>query len=98
LLKPDVIILDLALPMLNGVETASVLKSELPGVKIIAFSMFAGELGRALAAATRIDAVMPKSSTLAALVATIEQLIASRVNPFESQRAKPRSSKPAQSS
>lgn len=76
LLKPDVIILDLALPMLNGVEAASVLKNALPEVKIVAFSVYAEELGRAIRSATKIDAVIPKASTLAQLVETIQQVLA----------------------
>lgn len=75
LLKPDVIILDLALPMLNGVETASVIRSELPHVKIIAFSMFANELGRAIRSASRIDAALPKSAGLKELVEAIHKLL-----------------------
>src|SRR5690349_4002668 len=74
-LKPDLIILDLALPGLNGVEVASILKSELPDVKIIAFSMFASELGRAIRTASRIDAVLPKSSGLKELVETIQTVL-----------------------
>jgi DNA-binding NarL/FixJ family response regulator len=75
LLKPDVIILDLALPRLNGVETASVLRSNLPDAKIVAFSMYASELGRAIRSATKIDAVLPKSTSLTHLVATIQSLV-----------------------
>ena len=74
-LKPDMIILDLALPSLNGVEAASVLKGELPKVKIVAFSMFASELGRAIKSASRIDAVLPKTCGLKELVETIHRLI-----------------------
>jgi DNA-binding NarL/FixJ family response regulator len=75
LLKPDVIILDLALPMLNGVEAASVVRNHLPNVKIVAFSMYANELGCAIRTATRIDAVLPKSTSLTSLVETIQQLV-----------------------
>ena len=74
-LKPDVIILDLALPMLNGVEVASVLRVELPDLKIVAFSMYANELGRAIRSATRINAVLPKSTSLTELVQTIQNLV-----------------------
>ena len=74
-LNPDLVILDLALPMLNGVEAASILKTELPGVKIVAFTMYASELGHAITAATRIDAVLPKSSSLRELTRTIRNLL-----------------------
>jgi DNA-binding NarL/FixJ family response regulator len=75
LLKPDLIILDLSMPKLNGVETASVIRGELPSVKIVAFSMFASELGKAIRSAARIDAVLPKSSGLKELVETIENVL-----------------------
>jgi DNA-binding NarL/FixJ family response regulator len=74
-LKPDLIIMDLVLPRMNGIEASSVLKSTFPGVKIVAFSMYADELGRAVAAASRIDAVLPKSSGLAVLAETIRRLL-----------------------
>ena len=74
-LKPDVIILDLALPALSGIQTASVLRGELPAVKIVAFSMFAGELGRAIIAHARIDAVLPKSAGLKMLAEAIHALL-----------------------
>jgi len=74
-LKPDLIVMDLALPRLNGVEAASVVKSALPNVKIVAFSMYAHELGRAIASASRMDAVLPKSSSLTMLVETITRLL-----------------------
>jgi DNA-binding response OmpR family regulator len=38
--NPDLILLDLAMPRLNGMEAASVLKNTLPGTPIILFMMF----------------------------------------------------------
>ena len=38
--KPDLILLDLAMPRLNGVEAASVLKNALPETPIILFTMY----------------------------------------------------------
>jgi CheY-like chemotaxis protein len=38
--KPDLILLDLAMPRLNGVEAASVLKNTLPETPIILFTMY----------------------------------------------------------
>jgi CheY-like chemotaxis protein len=38
--KPDLILLDLAMPRLNGAEAASVLKSTLPETPIILFTMY----------------------------------------------------------
>jgi DNA-binding NarL/FixJ family response regulator len=38
-LKPDVVILDIAMPDLNGIDTARQIADEMPGVKIVALSM-----------------------------------------------------------
>jgi len=38
-LKPDVILLDIGMPLLNGLEAARQLKSKLPGVKLIFLTM-----------------------------------------------------------
>lgn len=45
------VILDLSIPMLYGVETASALRRMVPGTKIIGLSMFAGEFRKTLIAA-----------------------------------------------
>jgi len=38
--RPDLILLDLAMPPLNGVEAASILKNNLPETPIILFTMY----------------------------------------------------------
>lgn len=79
-LKPDLIVMDLALPMLSGVEAASIVKNAQPTVKIVAFTMYAHELGKAIDAASQIDAVVPKSSSLKMLVETIRRLLNPTIN------------------
>lgn len=59
-LKPDLILLDLSMPRMNGLYLASVLKGLLPQVRIIAFTMYAEVLGKSLAAVVGIDAVFAK--------------------------------------
>ncbi len=48
-LKPDLIILDLAMPRLNGIETAAQLRRLLPNVPIVLFTMYDEAVGHALA-------------------------------------------------
>jgi DNA-binding NarL/FixJ family response regulator len=43
LLKPDVVIIDIAMPLLNGIEAARRIRKQLPQVKIIILSMYAQE-------------------------------------------------------
>jgi DNA-binding NarL/FixJ family response regulator len=38
-LKPDLVLLDVGLPILNGLEAARQLKKQLPGVKLVFLSM-----------------------------------------------------------
>ena len=42
-LQPDVVIMDISMPNLNGVEATSLIIREVPGVKIIALSMYSNK-------------------------------------------------------
>jgi CheY-like chemotaxis protein len=77
--KPDLILLDLAMPRLNGVEAATILRNTLPGTPIILFTMYtdlhadllSGFLGVDFISKVdglpklleRVDALLPPSST-----------------------------------
>jgi len=74
-LKPDFILLDLSMPGMNGVETASVLKRLLPRVPIVAFSLYAEFLAKSLAATLGIDAVVAKSDGLGKVIECVRGLL-----------------------
>jgi DNA-binding NarL/FixJ family response regulator len=74
-LNPDVILLDLAMPGMNGVEAASVLKGLLPHSLVIALTMYNESLGKSLAAAVGIDAVVAKTDGIAKVVECIQALL-----------------------
>jgi CheY-like chemotaxis protein len=59
-LKPDLIILDLAMPEMNGIEAASVIKGMMPEVPIVLFTLYRETVGDALASAVGVDAVLSK--------------------------------------
>lgn len=63
-LKPDVVVLDLAMPMLNGIEAASVLKRALPSSRVVLFTMKVDGLGKSLATAIGIDFVLSKEESI----------------------------------
>jgi DNA-binding NarL/FixJ family response regulator len=76
-LKPDLILLDISMPRMNGVEAASILKGLLPDVRIIAFTMYADALENSLAAAVGIDAVLSKPEGISRVVDCVRALLPS---------------------
>jgi DNA-binding NarL/FixJ family response regulator len=75
LLRPDLILLDLAMPQMNGVEAASVLKKMMPNVFIIVFTMYSENIGRSLTAAAGVDLVLSKPDGMKALADAVEALV-----------------------
>jgi DNA-binding NarL/FixJ family response regulator len=74
-LKPDLIVLDLAMPGMNGVEAASVLSNTMPGVPIVVLTMYEEFLGSSLASVNGIRAIVSKTDTLQKLVACVKSLL-----------------------
>jgi CheY-like chemotaxis protein len=73
-LKPDVILLDLAMPKLNGALAALVLRSDNPAVKIILFTLYADSVRDKMAAVSGIDLVVSKADGLGHLLQCIYEL------------------------
>jgi DNA-binding NarL/FixJ family response regulator len=59
-LKPDLVVMDLAMPRMNGGEAASVLKGLMPRMPIVIFTLYSELLGSALSSAIGVDAVLSK--------------------------------------
>jgi DNA-binding NarL/FixJ family response regulator len=74
-LKPDLIILDLSMPRMNGLEAARILKSSMTQAPIILFTNYAGEIRPSDSAAAGINAVCSKAENIAELMKPIEQLL-----------------------
>ena len=74
LLRPDLVLLDLAMPEMNGAEAASVLKRLMPKVPIIVFTMYSENLGRSLTSAIGVDMVLSKPDGMKALMDAVETL------------------------
>jgi len=74
-LNPDFILLDLVMPGMNGMETASILKRLMPQVLIVAFSMHAETLSKALASSVGIDGAVAKLDGIGKVVECFQSLL-----------------------
>ena len=72
---PALVILDLNMPRMDGVEAASVLRGMLPATKIVGFTTFDEELRTSLLAATSFDMILSKHDGLAKLAEAINMLL-----------------------
>jgi DNA-binding NarL/FixJ family response regulator len=70
-LKPDLVLLDLSMPKLNGAEAALVLKNTMSDVRIIMFTMYSSKLSPSLTSALGVDAVVSKPDGMGHLVESI---------------------------
>lgn len=79
-LEPDLVILDVRMPGLNGVEVAGILRYALPKIRIIFVTMYAEDIGENLMSVFHIDAVLSKANGLTRLVEHVESLLAEPVS------------------
>lgn len=77
-LKPDLILLDISMPVMTGLEAAAILKESLPGTAIILFTMTADHYRPALIKAIGVDAVLAKPDGLVALGDAVDSVLARR--------------------
>src|SRR5713226_255953 len=72
--RPDLVILDVAMPGLNGIEVASILQSLLPNVPIILHTIYADRVGKSLKTLVGIKAVVAKSEGVGKLIDHVRSL------------------------
>jgi len=75
-LAPDLVILDLSMPRLNGLDTARALRSAGSRVPIILFTLHGDSISLLQASAAGIDAIVAKVGDLEGLVSQVERLLA----------------------
>jgi DNA-binding NarL/FixJ family response regulator len=80
-LKPELIILDLIMPVMSGLDAAPLLKQLLPDTLIILFTQQDGSEVVRLAEAAGIDAVVSKSKVASELILKAQALLASIERP-----------------
>jgi DNA-binding NarL/FixJ family response regulator len=75
-LTPDLILLDVKMPRLTGLEVAGILRHTQPRIRIMMVTMYAEELNKKLASLFGVDAVFSKSEGVIKLIELVENLLA----------------------
>ena len=76
---PDLIVTDLSMPVMNGLDAATILRKKLPHTPIILYTMYADTEVERLAAAAGITAVVSKSDPVAELLRKAKTLVGDAV-------------------
>jgi len=74
--KPDVIVLDLSMPVMNGLQSAPELRKLLPQTPIILFTLYGQNLLQTEASKSGINLVVEKTVPLSTLMEKAHQLMA----------------------
>jgi CheY-like chemotaxis protein len=74
--KPDVIVLDLSMPVMNGLQSAPELRKLLPQTPIILFTLYGQNLSQTQASKSGINLVLEKTMPLSTLIEKAHQLLA----------------------
>ena len=73
-LEPDIVLLDLAMPVMDGLQALPALRERLPNARIVIFSGFEHEALAREALAAGADAYIEKGTSVMQLVARLRQL------------------------
>ena len=85
-LQPDVVVLDLVIPEMNGLEAAYEIRQRAPCSKIILISLhYSRQDGLALAKALGADAFVHKSALANDLLPTIGRMLSAKISNCEAQ-------------
>jgi|SRR6266481_2050424 len=74
-LRPDLIVLDLSMPVMNGLQAAPLLKEKLPQTPIIMFTMHATDQLVQIAIGMGITAVVSKEEPVAHLISKADSML-----------------------
>jgi two-component system, NarL family, vancomycin resistance associated response regulator VraR len=74
-LKPQLVIMDLAMPKMSGAEAAYAIKRAMPETKVVMFSLYPDPARKDLANSLGVDLVVSKVDGVAGLMDTLRQLM-----------------------
>jgi DNA-binding NarL/FixJ family response regulator len=72
--QPDIVLLDIIMPRVNGLEAMRRIKAERPGTKVIIVTVHAEDAYRRAAADSGADAFLLKKTLMTALLPTIRRM------------------------
>jgi DNA-binding NarL/FixJ family response regulator len=76
-LKPDLVVMDMAMPRLNGMEAAAILKNLMPKIPIVLLTIHDEEVKATTTPAFGIKAIVSKADGISALTACLRGLLGS---------------------
>ena len=80
-LHPDLIVMDLAMPRLNGLDASRMLKRLMPATPIVMFTTFSNPFIKEAALAAGVQAVIDKSEDATTLIRSIQRLLMRELPP-----------------
>lgn len=85
--RPDIVISDLLMPRLNGIELTRRIKDQQPQTNVILLSAYTGEAYRRVASASGVDGFVSKQLVHSDLLPAIRDVIVRRVSEAVANRA-----------
>jgi two-component system, chemotaxis family, chemotaxis protein CheY len=74
-LQPDLVVLDLSMPVMNGLDAAKILKQRVPALPLILYSAFADNAVAELAQSVGITELVSKSEPISTLIRTARDVL-----------------------
>lgn len=74
-LKPNLVLLDLAMPVMNGLVAAMVFKTQMPDVPVVVLSIYAEQVPQRKREALSLRAVLDKTSGLSSMIDCVKKIL-----------------------
>ena len=74
-LNPDLVLLDISMPVMGGMDAAEALRKSMPEVPIAMFTNYATKFSAAYAAGAGADLIVSKQGDITSLIAKVRSLL-----------------------